>query len=94
MMLTAFQKATEHCEREDCSLSATHVASTCLTWTPTYNKQGERTDKGDPNTYTNTIECSTCNRKWEAATLYNETTIKEIPKEDQKSESEPKAQEA
>ena len=48
---------------------------TLVAWTPTYDKNGDRTDKGDPNSYSQDAICETCGDKWHITTRYGETAI-------------------
>lgn len=73
--MNAFQEATKDCQRDDCSLSAIGGVVTCLAWTPTYDKNGARTDRGDPNIHSSRLVCSTCGRRWSVQTQYGETTV-------------------
>lgn len=73
--MNAFQKATADCDRPDCKLVDRGGVSTLMAWTPTYDKNGNRTDRGDPNIRHSTIQCLTCNREWDAKTQYGETTV-------------------
>lgn len=67
---------TKDCRRQDCSLSDYGVStSTCMGWIPTYDKHGNRTDRGDPNIYRSGMRCSTCGLIWEIRTQYGETTM-------------------
>lgn len=76
--MNKIQQITKDCPREDCSITGGNSGiSTCVGWTPTYDKNGKRTDKGDPNSFTTSYQCSTCKRAWSATTRYGETTITE-----------------
>lgn len=67
---------TKNCQREDCSIvGGSCGVSTLVAWTPTYDKHGNRTDRGDPNTFTTTYKCVTCGASWSATTQYGETKI-------------------
>lgn len=50
------------CTRDDCNLSYGLSMSTCMGFSPSYNRRGERTDGGDPNITTTTYRCSTCKK--------------------------------
>lgn len=66
---------TGDCPREDCAVQEGGSTSTCLGWTPTYDKRGERTDRGNPNSMRTSFRCSTCGKEWAAYTQYDETTF-------------------
>lgn len=75
-------RCTKDCEREDCSISGgAYGFSTCMGWTPTYDKHGNRTDRGDPNTHTTSMRCASCGKQWAITTQYGETTVKETQSE-------------
>lgn len=69
-------EATKDCPREDCRLTDFGVSSTtCMGWTPTFDKYGNRTDSGDPNITTGAIKCVTCGASWNYRTQYGETAL-------------------
>lgn len=69
-------EVTKDCPREDCSISGGDSGvSTCVGWSPTYDKHGNRTDCGDPNTFTSELRCSKCGASWIISTQYGKTTI-------------------
>lgn len=69
---------TENCDRDDCSISLGGMASTCMAWSPTYDKRGNRMDHGDPNITTQSALCQTCRQRWVAKSQYGVTEIKLI----------------
>lgn len=72
------EKLTESCEREDCRITGGNTGtSTCMGWTPVYDKRGNRIDASDPNIFTTSYACSTCGREWTVRTQRGETTISE-----------------
>lgn len=74
--MNTIQKLTKDCPREDCSISGgDYGVSTCMGWTPTYDKNGNRTDRGDPNSYTTSYACSACGKRWSVTTQYGQTNI-------------------
>jgi hypothetical protein len=75
--MNLIQKVTADCSRDDCSISTGSGVSTCVAWQPTYDRNGNRTDRGDPNSHTTNVSCRTCRRSWTASTRFNETTISE-----------------
>ncbi len=75
--MNIIREATKTCERTDCSLTESGGVSTCMGFTPTYDKDGKRTDRGDPNITSWSIRCSTCKREWDASEQYGNTTISE-----------------
>lgn len=72
------KEATRDCPREDCSLTSRGGASTCMAWTPTYDKHGHRTDSGDPNIHSGSLKCSSCGREWITQTQYGKTSVTEV----------------
>lgn len=77
--MSLIQQATKDCERDDCRITENGGASTCIAWTPVYDKQGNRADRGDPNTHWSALICSTCKREWSVRTQYGETTLTARP---------------
>ena len=75
--MNAIQQATKDCQRTDCSLTDSGGVSTCMDWTPTYDKEGFRTGRGDPNITSWSIRCSTCKREWGAREQYGTVTVTE-----------------
>lgn len=71
-------KLTKDCPREDCSVQCGGSTVTLLGWTPLYDKQGNRTDSGDPNTTTSGYRCHACGRSWSVMTQYGETRIASV----------------
>lgn len=69
------EKMTKDCQREDCSLTDHGTTSTCMGFTPTYDKRGNRSDAGDPNITTTEWRCSKCPKRWVARTQYGKTEI-------------------
>lgn len=51
------------CEREDCVINKEEGLTTCIMWTPLYDKNGNLLNK-DPNKTTTHFECFTCGREW------------------------------
>ena len=69
-------EATKDCLRDDCSISAVGPSrSTLMAWTPTYDKHGNRIDRGDPNIHSTTMRCWTCGSEWLLSTQYGETKV-------------------
>lgn len=80
--MNKIQQITKDCQREDCSITGGNSGfSTCMGYTPTYDKHGKRTDRGDPNTFTTSYRCSTCKREWLVSTQYGESKITEHKRE-------------
>jgi len=75
MNFQTIARCTKDCPREDCAIIDLGGASTCMGWTPTYDKHGNRTDRGDPNIHSNGLKCTTCGASWFASTQYGKTTI-------------------
>jgi hypothetical protein len=73
--MNLFQRATKDCTRSDCQLVSSGGFSTCMGYMPTYDKNGTRTDRGDPNIHSSSLHCMTCGNRWHISTQYNETTI-------------------
>lgn len=65
------------CDRDgtECQIQISSGMATCMAWWPTYDGNGRRTDKGDPNIYTQDVHCYTCKRRWVRRTQFGETTI-------------------
>lgn len=51
------------CEREDCRIQCLGSMTTCLGWTPTYDKYGDAIGK-DPNKTTSHYRCTVCSKDW------------------------------
>jgi hypothetical protein len=64
------------CERDaaECRITNLGGMSTMLGWSPTYDGDGNRTDRGNPNSLTEWWHCRTCNRRWSSKTKFGETT--------------------
>lgn len=74
--MNVIQEATKECPRDDCSITNSGMGvSTCLGWTPSYDKLGNRTDRGDPNTHSSELRCSRCGQRWTVVRKYDETKI-------------------
>lgn len=72
-------EATKDCPREDCSVSYGAGMTTCMGWTPTYDKSGKRTDQGDPNITSYEMACATCGQRWLSSSQYGQTTVTKAP---------------
>lgn len=46
-----------------CRFTVTGQQTTCMGWTPAYDKFGRVTNK-DPNTRTAKVDCLVCDRQW------------------------------
>jgi hypothetical protein len=67
---------TKDCPREDCRIyGGNSGVSTCMGWTPVYDKQGKRIDNGDPNSFTTSYSCTTCKKHWSVTTQRGDTRI-------------------
>jgi hypothetical protein len=74
--MSLIAKLTKDCQREDCQIiGGNSSVSTYIAWTPTYDKSGKRTDRGDPNWSTTSYSCITCRAGWSVTRHYDETTI-------------------
>lgn len=74
--MTLVEQMTKDCKRDDCRLEMGATMSTCMGWTPTtYDRHGNRTDRGDPNHHSTQWECVTCGAKWWESTQYGVTTV-------------------
>ena len=73
--MNSIQSATKDCPRNDCSMTESGRVSTSMGYTPTYDKGGRRTDRGDPNIRSWNIRCSTCGNIWDCTEQYGQTTI-------------------
>jgi hypothetical protein len=72
------QQLTKDCPREDCRITGGNSGfSTCMAWTPTYDKHGNRLDEGDSNSHTTSYSCSTCNKDWSVTRQRGQTKITE-----------------
>jgi hypothetical protein len=69
---------TDNCPREDCSITQGLGTVTCMGWTPSYDKSGKRTDRGDPNTTTTAYRCTQCGNQWLVSTQYGVSTVTEV----------------
>jgi hypothetical protein len=67
------------CDRDpsECRIVSRGGSSTLLAWSPVYDGNGKRIDKGDPNTHTVEVSCGACGRQWTESTRYGETTIQD-----------------
>lgn len=76
--MSIVERLTKDCARADCSLSSQGSVSTCIGWTPMYDRNGRLTNRNQ--NITRTIwGCLTCGRSWEVKAQYGETTITEDP---------------
>ncbi len=94
--MNLIQGATKDCNRSDCNITERSGVSTLVAWTPTYDKLGNRTDRGDPNSYTSELRCSKCGQQWSVVTRFGETTITAQhpwPSPDLKASQQPKVSE-
>ncbi len=66
-----------NCEREDCRFCVGVEMSTCVYYSPIYDKNGNNLNP-DGNSTSGEISCSTCNKKWKYITRYNKTTYTEV----------------
>lgn len=67
------------CERSDCRLQSSGGVSTCLAYSPTYDRAGNRVDSGDPNTHWHNVACLTCSKRWTVSTKGTNTSWIEEP---------------
>jgi hypothetical protein len=55
---------TPDCHRTDCVVQQQGPSmTTCLGWTPTFDRWGNPLSK-DPNTTTTQMKCNTCGKEW------------------------------
>jgi hypothetical protein len=66
---------TKDCPREDCSIQSGISTMTCMGWTPTYDKSGNRTDRGDPNIEATAYRCAKCGDEWTVRTQYGVSVV-------------------
>lgn len=52
------------CTRNDCELEVVNKYGTTLGRMETFTRDGERIKTVDPNTYTATVRCGTCDKSW------------------------------
>ena len=79
MTRVPISELTKDCPRADCRIhESLGGASTLLAWEPTYDKYGNRVDKGDPNECTSSMRCSTCGVGWILRTQFGETKVERI----------------
>jgi hypothetical protein len=62
--------ATKDCQQADCAVTVRATGSTMLGSTPQYDRNGNRTNKGNPNSVTHDVHCQRCDRSWTAHTQY------------------------
>lgn len=79
--MSIIPQLTQDCPREDCAIQDRGSTSTLLAWSPTYDKNGNRIDKGDPNTRTTKYIRRSCYREWYVSTQYGESKITERKRE-------------
>jgi hypothetical protein len=75
-------ECTKNCPREDCSITCSITGgdmwfSTLMGWIPTYDKNGNRTDPGDPNIRSTEVRCSVCEKHWRISEQYGDVTVTE-----------------
>lgn len=71
-----FNNPNPNCERNDCRFTQGVSMTTDMYYPPIYDKNGVNTNP-DGNLSNSSVQCSTCGKKWESYTRYNETTYKE-----------------
>lgn len=77
--MNRIQELTKDCPRDDCLIyDSMGGTSTCMGWQPSYDKQGNRTDRGDPNIHTTSSRCVTCGAEWVFRIQYGETTTTRV----------------
>lgn len=59
---------------KECVFSHWSSSSTCLGWTPKFNRDGEMIND-NPNITTTRMSCNICGKYWDAKTSYNDTTF-------------------
>jgi hypothetical protein len=62
--MNTIEMMTRDCPREDCTLQPGVSTTTCLGWTPSYNRHGGRMDSGNPNITSTQWRCVKCLREW------------------------------
>ncbi|MCP1852740.1 MULTISPECIES: hypothetical protein [unclassified Bradyrhizobium] len=61
------------CPRRDCSIKIRRGEETCMGWPgPTYDRDGKRTDRGDPNRVQFAARCERCEKAWSVRTRYEQ----------------------
>jgi hypothetical protein len=73
--MNSIRKMTADCPREDCALQPGISTQTLMGWTPSYDKHGRRTDRGDPNIISTHWRCTACGREWIESTQRGAITI-------------------
>jgi hypothetical protein len=74
--MNQIEQLTKDCPRDDCEITGGNSGiSTCMAWTPVYDKHGNRTDRGNPNIVITSYLCSVCGREWSVRTQYGESKI-------------------
>lgn len=58
---------TPDCDRDDCRVSMGATMTTCMGWSPVFDKHGKMLNK-DPNTSTTQMSCLTCGKTWNKIT--------------------------
>jgi len=62
------------CSREDCLIQYLGGSSTLMSWTPTYDKDGNQVNQ-DPNTHTKAYRCTICSKQWCTKTRLGVVTL-------------------
>lgn len=67
------------CDRDpsECRISPGMSTSTCLAWSPVYDGNGKRLDKGDPNWHTSSASCGVCGKRRSETTRFGVITVRE-----------------
>lgn len=74
--MTVFEYVQEKCA-DECSLQSRGSWSTCMGWSPTYDKFGNPTSF-NPNTITTEFYCSKCGKTFRESCSSNGTIVEEI----------------
>lgn len=73
------RELTKDCQRRtECRIVRRYSVKTLVAWHPTYDADGNRLDRGDPNTTMTEYECWTCGAQWSVSVQFDE--IKTINK--------------
>ena len=87
-MANIFQKLTVDCEREDCAISFNGASSTCMGWTDTYDKRGNKL-AGNPNVITSHYSCGRCGARWAVTGDSDKTCISKTQQSDDRTSDSP-----
>lgn len=59
----------------ECRIQDHGSTTMLLSWTPTYDGNGQRVGPRDPNTRMTSLSCLVCQRRWIENTSHDKTTV-------------------